>query len=233
MSIPPTPKQAELLAWIANLGAADAVAVGTHQECGVAEARARLAAAKRAGMLERHALLRGQPALYVPTRAGLRACGARRSLAARITAANAAHAATCARVAAWLERAFPGHEVVGEPVLRQARPDSGLDLSCTLPSYGSARGHRGHRGDLAVLDRRGGAAPVVVEVELTVKAPERLEQICRGWARCRSVAGVVYVAAPAVEQPVRRAVERAGAGDRVAVVPLAAVPLIRAGAHGR
>jgi hypothetical protein len=217
-----------LLAWIAGLGAVDAVAVAAHQACSIVEARARLAAAKRAGTVERYALLAGQPAVYAVTRAGMRACGVRGPLAPRVTPANAVHAATCARVAAGLERAFPDHRVVGEPALRRAQAHGELDLSCTLPAGGFAPAHRNHRGDMALVDREDRRMPVVVEVELTVKAPERLERICRGWARCRSIAGVVYVAAPAAERPVRRAVERAGAGRTVAVVPLAAVPVGRA-----
>jgi hypothetical protein len=64
---------------------------------------------------------------------------------------------------------------------------------------------------------------VVVEVELTAKSPERLESICRGWARCRAVAGVLYVAGPIAEGAVLRAVERAGADAAIAVIPLAAI----------
>jgi hypothetical protein len=61
-------------------------------------------------------------------------------------------------------------------------------------------------------------------VELTVKAPARLAQICRAWARARCVAGTLYIAAPDVERALLRAVERAQAHGRVAIVPLDVLP---------
>jgi hypothetical protein len=61
---------------------------------------------------------------------------------------------------------------------------------------------------------------VAIEVELTVKAPERLRAIVRGWARSRAVGGVVYYAAPQARHALERAIERELAAERVAVVPL-------------
>jgi hypothetical protein len=69
-----------------------------------------------------------------------------------------------------------------------------------------------------------GSAPVAVEVELTVKAPERLEEICRGWARAHWVAGALYLASPEAQRAVERAIDRAYAHERVVVVPLEALP---------
>lgn len=63
--------------------------------------------------------------------------------------------------------------------------------------------------------------PVAVEVELTVKAPPRLTAICRAWARCRLVDGVLYYAPPAVTRALQRAIDEAQAGDRVVALPLA------------
>jgi 2-phospho-L-lactate transferase/gluconeogenesis factor (CofD/UPF0052 family) len=68
---------------------------------------------------------------------------------------------------------------------------------------------------------------VAVEVELTVKAPRRLAEICRAWARARHVAGVLYIAPPSVEPALQRAIERVRAAERIVVAPLAA--LARAG----
>ena len=67
------------------------------------------------------------------------------------------------------------------------------------------------------------ALPTVIEVELTVKAPRRLEEICRAWARARCVAGVVYAAPAPVERALERAIARADADERIVVVPLEAV----------
>jgi hypothetical protein len=66
--------------------------------------------------------------------------------------------------------------------------------------------------------------PVAVEVELTVKAPRRLAEICRAWARCRCVAGVLYLAPPEVRRALERAIDQAQAGERIAVLGLDAVP---------
>jgi hypothetical protein len=89
------------------------------------------------------------------------------------------------------------------------------------PRFGQQR----HCPDLVLwpLDP-GGGLPVAVEVELTVKAPERLAEICQAWARARQVAGVLYLAAPAAERALLRAIDRARAHDRVVVVPLRALP---------
>jgi hypothetical protein len=82
-----------------------------------------------------------------------------------------------------------------------------------------------HRPDLVLWSRHSnGELPVAVEVELTIKAPRRLLEICRAWARCRCVAGVLYLAPPEVERALARAVERAQAEKRIAVVPLDALP---------
>ena len=70
---------------------------------------------------------------------------------------------------------------------------------------------------------------MAVEVELTVKAPGRLAEICRGWARARCVAGVLYLVSPQVERPLRRAIERARAGEKLVVVPLCAMTPTRDG----
>jgi hypothetical protein len=73
---------------------------------------------------------------------------------------------------------------------------------------------------------------VVVEVELTVKAPRRLVEICRAWAYCRTVAGVLYLAPKDVEQALLRAVEQAGAHDQVIVVPLNSLAGLEASVEG-
>jgi len=209
----------ELLLWTAGLGAVTAEAVATHGGLTVASARARLAAAERAGLLARRAPLRGAPALYTVTRAGLRAVGARGLDPCTVSAASAAHLIECARVAAALECCYPDHRVQGEWALRAEERELGRALASAevgAPGAGSR-----HRPDLVLWPADG--PPVAVEVELTVKAPARLAAICRVWARTRTVAGVLYLAPPEVERAVTRAIATARAGERVVVVPLAAV----------
>ncbi len=83
------------------------------------------------------------------------------------------------------------------------------------------RGPRAHRPDLLLEPASpAGGLPVAVEVELTVKAPERLAAVCLAWARSRAVSGVLYLAAPEVRVPLGRAIARAGAGERLVVLDL-------------
>jgi hypothetical protein len=70
----------------------------------------------------------------------------------------------------------------------------------------------------------GGGLPVAVEVELTVKAPQRLADICRAWARCRCVAGVIYLGPPEVRRALQRTLDQIEAGGRIVVLGLDAVP---------
>ena len=64
---------------------------------------------------------------------------------------------------------------------------------------------------------------MAVEVELTVKAPRRLLEICRAWARSSCVAGALYLVAPDVERPLARAIAQAHAAGRIAAVPIDAL----------
>jgi hypothetical protein len=65
-----------------------------------------------------------------------------------------------------------------------------------------------------------GKLPVAVEVELTLKSQRRLHAICKAWARCDLVAGVLYLCAPGVERPLCRAIERTHAEMRVVALPI-------------
>ena len=80
-----------------------------------------------------------------------------------------------------------------------------------------------HRPDLVLGPLAGDSLPIAVEVELTVKAPRRLAQICRAWARCRDIAGVLYLAAPPVERALGRAIAEADAHEAVIALPLSAL----------
>ena len=139
--------------------------------------------------------------------------------------ANAQHLIACAGVAAGLERCYPDHHVLGERDLRRRERERGAALASAR--MGSAPGGEQllHRPDLVLWPREGDAGlPVAVEVELAVKAPRRLASICRAWARCRDIAGVLYLAAPEAERALVRAIEQTDAAARILVVPLAALP---------
>ncbi len=208
-------RRAELLGWVARLGAvtADALAAREGEEQ-AGSARARLASGEQAGLLRAWRLLSGEPPLYTLTRAGLRSSRRPGRALSRVSAAGAAHAAACCRAAVALESAFPDHRVLGEPELRSA-------FAGLCPVIRGRGGPKAHRPDLLVLPGAFPTAlPTAVEVELTVKAPDRLEAIVRAWARHREVGGAIYLASDSVRRPLERAIERAAAHGRVVIVPL-------------
>jgi hypothetical protein len=222
----PSHKRKAIVHWTAGMGAVTAEAVSVHLGVSAASARGRLRAAEGERLLKRCRPLTGHPALYTVTRTGLRKAEARGIEPCTVSAANALHLIECARVAAALERCYPDHRVQGERELRCEE----RERQCALASADVGIGLRGERGlrhhpDLVLWPLDGAAGPpVAVEVELTVKAPERLAAICRAWARARCVAGVLYLAPPEVERAVLRAIDRAQAHERVVVVPLDALP---------
>jgi len=207
---------AEMIGWVAGLGAATAEAYASARGLEVASARARLSLAERRGLLAAWRPLRGQPALYTATRAGLRAAGVPGLEPARVSPGGARHAILCSLVAAALIRRYPDDRVIGEAELRREERRAGVTLASVRAQRPPAPGHR---PDLALLPNGGGRA-IAVEVELTVKSPRRLAAICLAWARSRHVGGVLYLAAEEVRPALGRAIEEARAGGRISVSAL-------------
>jgi hypothetical protein len=206
-----------MIAWVAGLGAATAEALARASNVGVPSARARLSHAERRGLLDVSRPLRDQPALYTATRAGLRAAGIRGIEPARVSAGGTRHAVLCSLAAAEMAHRYPGHRVIGEAALRRVEREAGMPVA-SLPS--AKPGLPSHRPDIVLLPADRGRAAIAVEVELTVKSPRRLAAICLAWARCRHVAGVIYLASEAVRPALGRAIEQSRAGGRIAVVAL-------------
>jgi hypothetical protein len=178
----------------------------------------------RASLLSRKQLLAGAPALYTVTRAGLRASGVRGLEPGRVSVAGAPHAIACAAVAAALERAYPDHRVMGERELRREEHEAGAQLASACLRDGLDGKPLLHRPDLVLWpDGVQERLPVAVEVELTVKAPQRLLEICQAWARARCVAGTLYLVADDVRRPLARAIARAQAGERIVLLELDAL----------
>jgi hypothetical protein len=221
-----SPEQLALLRWTVRLGAVTPEAAAAYGGWTLASARARLIAAERAGLLCSRRLLADRPTLYTAARAGLRASGLHGLEPCRISVANAPHAIECARVAAALEHAYPDHMVMGERELRRDERESGTPLASASLGPGPGGVALLHRPDIVLWPQGPSTSerlPVAVEVELTIKAPRRLLEICRAWARCRCVAGTLYLVAPDVQRPLLRAIERSQASGRIAVVPLEAL----------
>jgi hypothetical protein len=204
-----------MLAWLATTGAAPAEELAAAGGVTLRAAQARLRSIERAGRATSQRLLHGEPALYALTRRGLHAAGRPELESVRLSASGFAHALAVARVATALREA--GETVGGERELRAFERLAGRALASAAVGLARDGGTAWHRPDL-VCWRPG--ATIAVEVELTVKAPERLRAIVRGWARSRIVAGVIYYAAPAASRAVAAAVATESAGERVAVVAL-------------
>jgi hypothetical protein len=214
------------LQWTASVGAVTAEALAHLHDTSVASARARLSAATRLQLLARHRLLADRPALYTVTRTGMRAAGLAGLDPCRISAANSLHTIACANAAAGLQRCYPEQRIVGEGELRREERRCGAPVASAILRRAGGDRPTLHRPDLALWSSPpGGGGPIAVEVELTIKAPRRLEDICRAWARSRHVSGVLYLATPAVERALQRAIDRTRAAERIVVVSLDALAL--------
>ncbi len=223
---PPSPERVAIMQWVASMGAVTAEALADHLGVTAAAARGQLQVLARAGLLSRKHLLAAQPALYTLTRAGMRTCGLRGLDPCRVSPSNAYHLIVCAGVAAAIERCYPDHTVLGERELRRDEREHGMPLASARLGAAPDGGPLLHRPDLVLWPDRsedGGGLPVAVEVELTIKAPRRLTDICQAWARCRVIAGVLYIAPPKVERALERAIDRAQAHEQIVVVGLDAL----------
>lgn len=222
-----------LIRWTARMGAVVAPSLALVADVSQSTARARLRAAEREGLLTSSRPLAGQPALYALTAAGMRCCGLRGLDRCRVTASNATHLVACVAVAAALERGYPEYRVLGERELRRDERERGAALASAQVGIGAQGEPLLHRPDLVLWpERHTDGLPVAVEVELTIKAPRRLTDICRAWARCREVSGVLYVAPPEVERALKRAIARAQARERIVVVGPDALPTYPPAAFG-
>jgi hypothetical protein len=221
-----SPTREAIMQWTARMGAVTAEALAVREGASVASARGRLRFLARAGWISRGRPLDGQPALYVATRAGLRASRVRGLHPCRVSASGARHLIVCAMAAAVLERRYPNHLVLGERELRRDEGERGQVLASARLGSGPDGEPLLHRPDLVLCpqppaDRE--SLPVAVEVELTIKSPSRLAAICLAWARCRTIAGVLYLAPPEVQRALERAIDRAQAHRRIVVVGLDAL----------
>jgi hypothetical protein len=174
----------------------------------------RIAACSAAGLLERVETLRGQPALIRATRRGLRFTGTRLRIA-EIRPELVGHWIASGEVALLLEAEFGADVLLTEREIRAIEAEEGCPVASAVVGETPDGSELRHRADLAV--RRDGEV-LAVEVELTPKAPRRLEGILRGWRRARWLAGVRYYARPGpTSQALVRAVLATHSGERVEI----------------
>jgi hypothetical protein len=213
-----TERDAEIVAWVGRLGAAGAEHVRERFALGRSRAYERLSSLVEDGLLGQRTLLYGQPGLYIATDEGLRWCGLERLGVYRVGPGGFQHAREVATAAVALHRGFPAWRVLSEREIRLEEAERGEPIASA--KLGELSGGRAvlHRPDLALVSPDGHV--IAVEVELSAKAPRRLEAICRGWARARHVNAVYYLVAPAVETALKRAIKQTRAGDRITVIPV-------------
>lgn len=127
------------------------------------------------------------------------------------------HHLACGWVAIALEHEHGVEAVMSERDLRMVEGLQRRPLgSARIGEYPTGE-PRLHRPDLAILARD--VVALAVEVELTPKAPQRLQAIVRAWRRARWVEGVrYYAAAGPTARGLSRAIARAHAEERVEVV---------------
>lgn len=217
-------KTAAMLDWLACFGAAPLRELADVAGVSGPTAAVRLRRLETEGLITQARLLHGVPSLMTITRAGLRACGRTELAPPRISAAGFMHTLECAQVARALERSQGGRfSVHSERELRAWERAAGKLIASAELGFSPASSADVHRPDLVCLQAgaRRPALPLVIEVELAVKAPLRLRAIVRGWARSRLVCGVVYFASPAALRALEVAVARERAADAVRVFPLA------------
>jgi hypothetical protein len=120
--------------------------------------------------------------------------------------------------------------MLSEREIRAQEAQSGeLLASATLGSLPGGRTAL-HRPDLALVSPTGRV--IAVEIELSLKAPRRLEAICRGWARARHVDTVYYLALVSPERALRRAITDLRAAQRISVLPLSELEALAAAERG-
>ena len=201
----------QIVRWAARFGIVTVEQLQERFGLGRTVAYRRVAACAEAGLLERLETLRGVPALIRATRRGLRYTATRLPVA-QAPPDQVGHWLACGAVALVLEREF------GAGAVRSEREIRALERGHLRPQLSAALGEaadgwrRTHLADLAVVGER----VVAVEVELTPKAPRRLEEIVRAWRRARWVDSIRYYArAGATRAGLERAIERTHASERI------------------
>jgi hypothetical protein len=157
-----TDRDRSVVAWIAVIGAVSAQDVMARFGVGRTVGYRRLRALVDHGLLSRARLVYGQPALYVATRKGLAWAGMPQLDPARVGVATPRDWALCARLAVSLERRERCETRLRAAELEADRPVASAQLG-HLPDGRPRR----RPPDLVLFPPV--AAPVAVEVELSVK----------------------------------------------------------------
>jgi hypothetical protein len=205
----------EILDFIARFGVVPRYVVARWADTGVTVTRARESRLEREDLIR---VVRGYGRIgpiCIATKLGLKASGRRELRPARLSLAALAHDTVVAEVAAEAERG--GINLLSErEVLARERAIGAPALSASIP------GGRVHRADLVRVDDKGEPLEAI-EIELSTKGANRLDQLMRGWRRAvldGRVSGVEYRCAPRTLAYVRRAIERTKTDSVITAIPL-------------
>ena len=179
----------ELVRFVGRHGAVAIEHVMARMCVGRTAAYRRVAACMGRGLLERLDLVREEPSLLRATRAGLRYAGLGLGVAV-VSPGSVDHWLRCATTALALSEEFGPERVLSERELRLLKRIEGRAIASAKVGELPGGEPRLHRPDLAVLAEE---RLIAVEVELTPKAPRRLEQLIRAWRRAGWVAEVRYL----------------------------------------
>lgn len=175
----------------------------------------RVAALIEAGLLERLDLLRSQPSMLHATRDGVRYAGLGMGVA-KVSPGAVEHWLRCTTVALDLGERYGHDRVLTEREIAASEALEGRSVARAMLDSGGRE--RFHRADLAVLAEEG---VIAIEVELTPKAPRRLESLMRAWRRAvisGDVARVHYVCEPGrTRRLVERVVRNVRAGNVIVI----------------
>jgi hypothetical protein len=216
-----THRDAQIVDWIARLGAVGAEHVMSRFSLSRSVAYARLNSLVCDGLLEHHAVLYARPGMYTATPAGLRWQGLESLGKFAVRPGGFEHAWQVAQATVQIENGLAGWPVFSEREIRAVETNSGKPFASAEVGAVADR-PAFHRPDLAVECPGGKVASI--EIELSIKSSSRLAAICCGWARARHIDCVYYLAAPGPANAVTRAAHNAHATNRVRVLAIEEVP---------
>lgn len=207
----------ELVGYVGRQGIVGVGQVMARMEVGRSVTYRRIAACVDRGLLERVRLLRDEPTVIRATREGLDYAGLGLPVAS-VTPGLVRHHLACADMAIHAGRLHGEDRVLTEREFTWRERIEERPIASVVVGSGRGRSPRRHRADLAITTDEG---VIAVEVELTAKAPRRLEDLIRAW-RHAAAEGVVrevhYLCAPGTtRRAVERAVTKTDAGEVVAI----------------
>jgi hypothetical protein len=208
-------RDVEVLDFIARFGVVPQGAVASWAGTARSVTGARQMRLRKAGLVVVNRGFGDSGPLLTATRSGLRACGRGELSPARVSPGLVRHESIVASLAAAMER--HGVQLLSErEILARERAEGSRVLSAAIS------GGRFHRADMVRVDRSGNALEAI-EVELTAKKKERLDELLRAWRRVVGqgrVGWVTYRCPPHTRRLVERAVERTKTDGVVSVEEL-------------